>query len=129
MVKAHFQLQALPDDRNQYVNGDCDPNLGLHGVLAGAIERLDAEVLIDKFQHSTPSGQDNLPSKCSIMLKFHRPHRIYKKENLDYFHKQTDADYLVLLNSSPCLAGKSLQTKYALAPEFVDKVRKKIGLC
>jgi len=76
--------------------------------------------------HAVWAGQPTFEMQHYAQIPSSTPHL---QENLDYFHKQTDADYLVLLNSSPCLTGKSLQTKYALDPEFVDKVRKKIGLC
>ncbi len=46
MVKAGFQAETLPDDSYEYIVGDGDPDLRLHGVLAGAIEGLDAEVLL-----------------------------------------------------------------------------------
>jgi len=51
------------------------------------------------------------------------------QENLVYFHKQTEEDYFVLLNSNPCLTRKTLQTKYGSDSEFFDKIRMKVGRC
>jgi hypothetical protein len=40
----------LSEDSDQYVNGDSDPCLSLHRVLAGVIEGLDAQMLFDPFE-------------------------------------------------------------------------------
>jgi len=42
-----LNAKTLPDDRDEDVNGNSDPDLGLHGVRAGPIEGLDSEVLLD----------------------------------------------------------------------------------
>ena len=54
-------MKLLLDDGDQHVCGYGAPNLRLHGVLAGAEESLDAEVLLD------PSEQegDILPVNIS----------------------------------------------------------------
>ena len=44
------QQGSLLDDGDQHVGGDCDPDLRLHGVLAGAEEGLDAQVLLDPLE-------------------------------------------------------------------------------
>ena len=44
------QHRSLLDGGDQHVGGDCDPDLRLHCVLAGAEERLDAQVLLDPFE-------------------------------------------------------------------------------
>jgi len=44
------QGRAILDDRNQHVGRDCDPDLRLHGALAGAEECLDAQVLFDPLE-------------------------------------------------------------------------------
>src|SRR2546428_13871820 len=41
---------ALASDGHQHINRDGDPDLSLHGVLAGAVERFDAKVLFDPFE-------------------------------------------------------------------------------
>jgi len=43
-------MQALFENRHQQVNRNRDSDLGAHGVLAGAIERFDAQVLLDPFE-------------------------------------------------------------------------------
>jgi len=43
-------MQALFHDGHEHVDRYGDPYLGLHGVLGGAIERLDPEVLLDPFE-------------------------------------------------------------------------------
>ena len=50
MGKAGFPSETLPDDSDEYIDRDGDPYLSLHGVLAGALERLDAQVLFDPFE-------------------------------------------------------------------------------
>src|SRR5438034_532651 len=47
---ARLTPDALADDRHQHINRDCDPDLGLHGVVAGPIKRLDSQVLLDPFE-------------------------------------------------------------------------------
>lgn len=42
--------QLLLDDGNEEIYADCDPHLGLHGILGSAEERLDAQVLFDPFE-------------------------------------------------------------------------------
>ena len=44
------QLEPFLHDSNQHVCADRDPDLRLHGVLAGAQKRLDAQVLLDPFE-------------------------------------------------------------------------------
>jgi len=48
----------LPNDRDEDVGGDGNPDLGLDGVLGGPIERLDAQVLLDPFEEEfdLPAG-------------------------------------------------------------------------
>jgi len=43
-------MKTLFHDSHEYVDGYGDPDLGLHGILGGAIERLDPEVLLDPFE-------------------------------------------------------------------------------
>ena len=40
----------LSDDGDEHVSGNGDPDLGLNGVLARAIESLDAQVLLYPFE-------------------------------------------------------------------------------
>ena len=49
-VQAPVELEFLLDDGHQDVDADGDPDLRLHGVLGGAIEGLDAQVLLDPFE-------------------------------------------------------------------------------
>jgi hypothetical protein len=46
-VGAHLQPQALADDGDRHVDRDCSLWLGLHRVLAGAIESLTPQILFD----------------------------------------------------------------------------------
>jgi hypothetical protein len=41
---------TLDDDGDQDVHRDGDPDLGLEGVLGGAVEGLDPQVLLDPFE-------------------------------------------------------------------------------
>ena len=50
MVKAGFQPETLADDGDEHIDRNGEPNLSLHGILAGAIERLDSHVLLDPFE-------------------------------------------------------------------------------
>ena len=50
MVKTLLQPKALASDGYQHMNRDGDPDLSLHSVLAGAVERFDAKVLFDPFE-------------------------------------------------------------------------------
>src|ERR1035437_2200078 len=50
LVKARVQTHTLADDGNQHVNRDRDPDLGLHGVLGGAEESFDPQMLLDPFE-------------------------------------------------------------------------------
>ena len=50
-------MEAFLEDGDEDVDAHGDPNLGLHGILRGAVERLDAQVLLDPFEEQlhTPS--------------------------------------------------------------------------
>jgi hypothetical protein len=56
-MQGHIQLKFLLDDRHQHVDADGDPDLRPHGVLRGAIEALDAQMLLDPLEE-----QLDLPS-------------------------------------------------------------------
>ena len=64
MVKAGLQSQALADDGDQHVDRDGDPDLGLHGILASAKERLDSEMLLDPFEQLN----DILPINNALLM-------------------------------------------------------------
>src|SRR5579883_421729 len=49
-MKRGVQSELLFDDGDEHVDGDGDPHLGLHGVLRGAVEALDAQVLLDPLE-------------------------------------------------------------------------------
>ena len=57
-----IEPQAFFDDGNQYIDRDGDPDLSLHGIVAGAIKGLDAKVLLDPLEE-----QFDLPA-TSIQL-------------------------------------------------------------
>jgi hypothetical protein len=38
------------DNGHQHVNSDCNPDLGLDGILGGPIKRFDTKVLLDPFE-------------------------------------------------------------------------------
>ena len=45
-----IQGQTLLQDRDQYVDGDGNPDLSLHGVLTIAVKGFDAQVLLDPLE-------------------------------------------------------------------------------
>ena len=49
-VEAEVQIESLLDDGDEHVDGDRDPDLRPHGVLGGAVEGFDAQVLLDPFE-------------------------------------------------------------------------------
>ena len=56
-MQGHVQSKLLLDDRHQDIDADGDPNLRPHSVLGGAVETLDAQVLLDPLEE-----QFHLPS-------------------------------------------------------------------
>ena len=56
-VGAGIELQSFPDGCAQDMDRDADPDLGLDGVVGGAMEGLDSEMLPDPFEE-----QFDLPS-------------------------------------------------------------------
>jgi hypothetical protein len=42
--------EPLADDGDEDINRDRNPDLGLDGVLAGAVKSLDTQVLLDPFE-------------------------------------------------------------------------------
>jgi hypothetical protein len=57
LVKTLLQPKALASDGYQHINRDGDPDLSLHSVLAGAVERFDAKVLFDPFEKLVSQNQ------------------------------------------------------------------------
>ncbi len=49
-VEAGIEVEAFFEDGDKEVDRDRDPDLGLDGVLGGAEESLDAQVLLDPFE-------------------------------------------------------------------------------
>src|ERR1700719_2411409 len=47
MCRRSVQVEALPDDGDEDIDGDRDPNLRLHRIFRRAVELLDAQVLVD----------------------------------------------------------------------------------
>ena len=45
-----FPFQRLPNDRDEHVNADRDPDLRLHHVRTVAIKAFDPQVLFDPFE-------------------------------------------------------------------------------
>ena len=43
-------MQTFFHDSHKHIDGYSDPDLGLHGILGGAIESLDSEMLLDPFE-------------------------------------------------------------------------------
>ncbi len=76
--------------------------------------------------HAIWAGQPTLEAQATALIPSPTPH---DQENLVNLRKQTEEDYFVLLNSKPCLTGKTLRTKYGSDPEFFDKIRKKVAPC
>ena len=50
MVEAGLQTESFASDGDEHIDAHGDPDLGLHGVLAGAIERLDSQVLLNPLE-------------------------------------------------------------------------------
>jgi hypothetical protein len=47
---ARLQPEPLANDGDKHVDRDGDPDLGLHGILAGAEECLDSQMMLDPFE-------------------------------------------------------------------------------
>ncbi len=57
-IVRRFQSKSFSDDGDKNVNRDRDPDLGLYGILAGAVESLYAQMLLNPFEE-----QFNLPTR------------------------------------------------------------------
>lgn len=60
-MNQRLQLQPLSDDRHEHIRAQGTLALALHGILRGAEERLDPQVLLDSFEENL-SGKD----RCGI---------------------------------------------------------------
>lgn len=69
-MKTVGQIQTLFENRDQHVSADCDPDLLLDSVLAGAQKRLDSQVLFDPFEEKL--HLPSLPIKCGNHLGLKR---------------------------------------------------------
>src|SRR5260370_21099612 len=49
-MQRRLQIQLFLDDRHHHVDRDGDPYLAFDGILRGAIEALDAQVLLPPFE-------------------------------------------------------------------------------
>jgi hypothetical protein len=50
LVEAGFKSKSFPHDGDEDIDRDGDPDLGHDGILAGADEGLDAQVLFDPLE-------------------------------------------------------------------------------
>jgi hypothetical protein len=50
LVETGFHFEPFAHDGNQNINRNGDPDLCLQGVLAGSLEGLDAQTLLDPFE-------------------------------------------------------------------------------
>jgi hypothetical protein len=49
-VQGSVEFESLSDDGDEHVDGDRDPDLGLHGVLGSAEEAFDPKMLLDPLE-------------------------------------------------------------------------------
>jgi len=61
-VETDLEAQPLPHDGDQHIDGECNPDLGLHGVLTRAIKRFDPQMLFDPLEQLN----DILPIKTGL---------------------------------------------------------------
>ena len=52
-METHVQPESAPNDRHRDVDGDGDPDPGLHRVFRSAEERLDSQVPLDPFEEKS----------------------------------------------------------------------------
>ncbi len=76
--------------------------------------------------HAIWGGQPTVEVRLSAQIP---SPTLHDQEDLVYLHKQTEEDYFVLLNSSACLARKTLQTIYGSDSAFVVDIQKKVAPC
>src|SRR5690606_29652837 len=65
------------DDRDEHVGADRDPDLSLHGVLGGAVERFDPKVLFDPLEEDLylPAAPVQLGDRVSTEVEVVRQQR------------------------------------------------------
>ena len=66
-MRRSIQFEALLDDSHQHIYGHGDPDLRLHGVHRGAVESLDAQMLLDPLEE-----QFDLPARLVQLADGHR---------------------------------------------------------
>ena len=64
-VERGGQVELFFDDGDEQVDGDGDPDLSFDGVLAGPVESLDAQMLLDPFEQQA----DILPINIIVPMK------------------------------------------------------------
>ena len=77
-MQGHVQSKLLLDDRHQDIDADGDPNLRPHSVLGGAVEALDAQVLLDPvwskyWSEASISSIENLIALITVPVPHRRP--------------------------------------------------------
>lgn len=55
-AEAPVERELLLQDGHEHVDADGDPDLGVHRVLGGPVERLDPQVLFDPLEEPTASN-------------------------------------------------------------------------
>jgi hypothetical protein len=53
LVEATLDFEPFADDGDPNVDADGDPDLRIDRILAGAVERLDAQMLFDPFEKNS----------------------------------------------------------------------------
>ena len=78
-VQRMFHIQLLANDRHEYVNADCNPDLGLHRVPRSPVKRLDPQMLLDpaKEQLDLPTTSVNVRNcqcgQVEVVAQEHQP--------------------------------------------------------
>ena len=66
-------MEFLADDSDQHIGGDCAPDLGFDGILAGTEESLDAQMLLNPLEQQGDILPINIvPMKSRSTIDFIR---------------------------------------------------------
>ena len=92
------QLEPFLHDRDQHVRADCDPDLRLHGVLAGTEKRFYTQVLLDPLeeQFDLPALPIQLSDQIGFQGKIVGQERNAFARFLVSHHNPTQGDRIVL---------------------------------
>ena len=107
-MQGYVQSKLLLDDRHQDIDADSDPNLRPHSVLGGAVEALDAQVLLDPLEEQSTCHRHRYRAQMSVLARQTGCHERQDLAGLDHYSRCASQLACVCLDRIEAVKGDGL---------------------